>query len=70
MNNNKRFIINIACILAISIIGATLVMGLDLGGTRWLKFVLYLIFFAALSSSALFSSIYSCSLSSRLRKRS
>ena len=68
-NNKKKLMINIACVLAISIIGATLLMGLDPGGTRSLKVALYLIFFASLSSSALFSSRFSWSFSS-LRKRS
>lgn len=68
-NNKKKLMINLACVLAISIIGATLMMGLDPGGTRWLKFALYPIFLASLSSSALFSSRFSCSFSS-LRKRS
>ena len=71
MDNRKRMLVNIPCIAAISIIGATLMMGLDVGGTRWLKFILYLIFFASISSSAFFSSPLSCAaMFSRLRKRS
>jgi len=46
-----------------------LTIGLDLGGTRRLKFVLYLAFFASISSSAVFSSRLSCSgMLRRLRK--
>jgi len=46
-------------------------MGVDLGGTRWLKFILYVVFFASISSPAVFSSRYSCSGMLRgLRKRS
>jgi hypothetical protein len=71
VDNRKRFLVNIAGILAFSIIGAILMMGVDLGGTRWLKFILYVLFFASISSPAIFSSHYSCSsMLRRLRKRS
>lgn len=71
MYNAKTLFVNIAGVLAVSIIGATLTMGVDLGGTRWLKFILYLLFFDAISSPALFSSHTSCSsMLHRLRKRS
>ena len=71
MENKKRMLINIACVAAIAIIGAMLMMGLDVEGTRWLKFILYVMFFASISSSALFSSHLSCSaMFSRLRKLS
>ena len=71
MDNTKRVVIVIGGILAVSIIGAILMMGFDLGGTRWLKFILYLVFFASISSPAVFSSRYSCSVMlRRLRKRS
>jgi hypothetical protein len=69
VDNRKRLFINLAGILAFSIIGALLTIGLDLDGTRWLKFVLYLAFFASISSSAVFSSRLSCSgMLRRLRK--
>ena len=71
MHNRKRILINVSGILAVSILGAILMMGFDLGGARWLKFILYVIFFASISSPALFSSRYSCSVMlRRLRKRS
>ena len=71
MDNTKRLLVNIAGILGVSIIGAILVNGIDPSGTRWLKFILYLVFFASVSSSAVFSSRYSCSrMLRRLRKRS
>lgn len=71
MHNTKRLLINIGGILAVSFIGAILMMGVDPGGTRWLKFILYVIFFASISSPAVFSSRYSCSgMLRRLRKRS
>jgi hypothetical protein len=69
VDNAKRLFINVAGILVISIVGALLTTGLDLGGTRWPKFMLYLVFFASISSSAVFSSRLSCSgLLRRLRK--
>lgn len=71
MDNTKRLLINIGGILAVSIIGAILMMAVDLAGTRWLKFILYAVFFASISSPAVFSSRYSCSgMLRRLRKRS
>jgi len=71
MHNTKRLLVNIGGILGVSIIGAILVNGVDPGGTRWLKFILYLVLFASVSSPALFSSRYSCSrMLRRLRKRS
>ena len=71
MDNTKRLLINIGGILAISIIGAILMIGVDLGGTRWLKFILYVLFFASISTPAVFSSRYSCSgMLRRLRNRS
>jgi hypothetical protein len=71
MDIKNRLLINIGGILAVSIIGAILMMGVDLGGTRWLKFILYVVFFASISSPAVFSSRYSCSgMLRRLRKRS
>jgi hypothetical protein len=69
VDNRKKLFINLAGILAFSIVGALLTMGLDLGGTRWLKFMLYPAFFASISSSAVFSSHLSCSgMLRRLRK--
>lgn len=71
MDNKKRLLINIGGILAFSIVGAILMMGVDPGGTRWLKFILYAVFFASISSPAVFSSHYGCSaMLRRLRKRS
>lgn len=70
MYNTKRLLINTAGVLAFSIIGAILMMAVDPGGTRWLKFFLYVLFFASISSPAVFSSQSSCSsVMRRLRKR-
>ncbi|MFY9555118.1 MAG: hypothetical protein WAV20_17495 [Blastocatellia bacterium] len=69
--DNKRKLLNIAGLLAVAIVGAMLMMGFDQGGSRWLKFFLYVIFFVSISSPAVFSSHYSCSaMLRRLRKRS
>lgn len=71
MSKTARLLVNIATVLTISIVGASLMMRFDLGGTRWLKFILYLAFFASMSSTALFSSRYSCSgVLGWLRRRS
>ncbi|HXI93948.1 MAG TPA: hypothetical protein VNO24_28510 [Blastocatellia bacterium] len=71
MDNTKRLLVNIGGILGVSIIGAILVNGVDPGGTRWLTFILHLVFFTSISSSAVLSSRCSCSrMLRRLRKRS
>ena len=61
MDNKKRLFINIGGILAVSIIGAILTTGLEPRGIGSLKFILYIAFFAEISSPAAFSSRYSCS---------
>ena len=69
MDTKKRLLVNIGGVLAFSIIGAILMMRVDPGGARWLKFILYVLFFASISSPAMFSSHYSCSIVlRRLRK--
>jgi len=71
MHNTKRLPVNIGGILIVSIIGAILMIGVDPGGTRWLKLIIYIVFSASISSPAVFSSPYSCSsMLRRLRKRS
>ena len=62
MDNGLRLLINIVAVLASSIAGALLMMTLDGGGTHWQKFVLYVLFFASISSPAFFSPRYSCSV--------
>ena len=69
VNNAKNRLINIGIVLAVAVAGATLMMGVDLGGTRGLKFLLYVFFFLSISSSLIFSSSLSCSMFSRSRKR-
>ena len=69
VNNAKYRMTNFAIALTVSVIGALLMMGIDLGGTRWLKFVLYVGFFLLIMSPLFFSSSLSCSMFSRSRKR-
>jgi hypothetical protein len=71
MNDLRKLLINVALIMAVSLIGSCFMMSFDQGGTRWLKFVLYVGFFASLMSPFFSSSNSSCSLLlNRLRKRS
>lgn len=70
VNNAKYRMTNFAIALAVAVIGALLTMGVDLGGTRWLKFVLYVGFFLLILSPLFLSSSLSCSMFSRSRKRS
>lgn len=69
MNNPKRFITKVVFVLSFSVIGALLMAGLD-DGTRWIKFVGYLIFFASIISPSVLFPTSSCSIMSRLRRRS
>jgi hypothetical protein len=69
--DRKKLLLDTADVLAICVAGAMLMTGFDHGGTRWLKFVGYLVFFTSISSPAVFSSRYSCSaMPRRLRKQS
>jgi hypothetical protein len=61
MYRTRKLVFNILAVEISSIVGAILMMGFETGGTRWLKFRLYSIFFASISSPAIFSSSYSCS---------
>lgn len=63
---NRKKPVTIAGVLTVSSIGAVMMMGVDLEGTRWLKFVLYLLFLASISIPAVFSSSFS--YSSMLRR--
>jgi hypothetical protein len=68
--DRKKLLTNIGGILAVSFIGAILMMGVDVDGTRWLKFIVYVLLFASISSPALLSSRSSCSaMLRRLRKQ-
>lgn len=69
MNKPKNILNVLLIVLPASILGAVLMMGFDLGGTRWLKFVLYIAMFASIFSPALFSSRFSCALSLRRSRK-
>ncbi|HWN98131.1 MAG TPA: hypothetical protein VNS63_02570 [Blastocatellia bacterium] len=70
MVNSKKTLINLAIVLSISAVGAFLMTGLDFGGTRWIKFVGYSIFFASIVSPSVLFPSSSCSFMSSLRRRS
>lgn len=70
MDKKGKLFTNAGDVLAFSVIGATLMMGVDLGGARWLTFILYVLFFGTIASPAVSSSRYSCSGMLRLRSRS
>lgn len=70
MNNPKKLLTNLAIVIAASAVGAGLMTGLDLGGNRLLKFICYVIFFASILSPSLLFPNSSCSIMSRLRRRS
>jgi hypothetical protein len=70
MINTNRFLIKLAIVLAASVVGGLLMTGLDAGGTRWIKFIGYVIFFASIISPSVLFPNSSCSIMSRLRRRS
>ena len=70
MVNTKRLLINVAIMLTVSLFGAFLMTGFDVGGTRWIKFVGYAIFFASIVSPSVLFPNSSCSFMGRLRRRS
>lgn len=70
MRNQKRFVIKLAMMLAVSVVGVLFVTGVDVRGTRWMTFIGYLIFFASILSPSILFSTSSCSILSRLLRRS
>lgn len=70
MEHRKGFVINLVMMLAVSAVGALFVTGVDVGGTTWIKFIAYVIFFASILSPSILISNSSCSIMSRLRRRS
>ncbi|HKA16952.1 MAG TPA: hypothetical protein VKN18_01430 [Blastocatellia bacterium] len=71
MDRRKKLLINIGGIAIVAIIGAILLLGFDIDRTLWFNLLLYLIFFASISSPAVRSSGFSCSsLLRRISKRS
>lgn len=70
MKDPKQFLVNLAIVLAGSVVGALMMTGVDIGGTTWIKFIVYVIFFASILSPSILFSSSSCSITSRLRRRS
>ena len=69
MNKAKNLITVLLIVLPASVLGAFLMMEFDQGGTRWLKFVLYVAMFVSIFSPAFLSSRFSCSLSLRRSRK-
>lgn len=55
MNISGRSILKVAVVFALALVGAALMMIVDGGGTVWLKFALYSVFFVAIFLAAGFS---------------
>ncbi len=70
MKNPENLPRKLALALLFAVAGATLMLVFDDGGTRWLKFLLYVFLFASIFSPSLFASSNSCGLLARMRKRS
>lgn len=51
--------------VALALVGAVLMIIVDHGGTAWLKFALYAIFFCAIFLAAILSPVMSCRWSFR-----
>lgn len=60
MNASKQSIGSFITILVISMVGAFFMLSVDKGGTVWLKFFLYVMFFLSITAPALFYSNGSC----------
>ena len=70
MTNPNKLLRNLAIVLAFSVIGAVLMVGLDGGGNRWIKLIGYLVLLASIISPSVLFPASSCILMSSLRKRS
>jgi hypothetical protein len=57
-----RSLLTAAIVFAMALVGATLMIIVDSGGTVWLKFALYAIFFGAVFLAAVLSPIQGCGL--------
>lgn len=60
MNTSKQLVGSFIAILVFSMLGAFLMLGVDKGGTVWLKFFLYVIFFLSITAPAFSYSNKSC----------
>jgi hypothetical protein len=63
MKVSRRSINRVVMVFVLALSGAGLMISVDRGGTVWLKFVLYAIFFFAIFFAAVFSPASSCSWS-------
>jgi hypothetical protein len=57
---NRQSIGSLLTMLVFSVLGAFLMLGVDKGGTVWLKFFLYVIFFLSIAGPAFVYSNKSC----------
>ena len=57
---SRRSQLRIGVAIALALVGAVLMILVDHGGTMWLEFVLYAIFFSAIFLAALLSPFKSC----------
>jgi len=56
----RRSRLRIGVAIALALVGAVLMILVDSGGTAWLKFALYAIFFFAMFFAGLLSPVKSC----------
>ncbi|MGZ8848561.1 MAG: hypothetical protein ACXW3C_19040 [Pyrinomonadaceae bacterium] len=64
----RRSRLRIGVAIALALVGAGLMILVDSGGTAWLKFALYAIFFSAIFLAALLSPAKSCGWSFQRRQ--
>ena len=60
MKISRRSRLRIGVAIALALVGAVLLILVNHGGTVWLKFVLYAIFFSAIFLGAVLSPVKSC----------
>jgi hypothetical protein len=60
MEISRRSRLRIGVAVALALVGAVLMILVDYGGTAWLKFALYAIFFSAVFLAAVLSPVKSC----------
>ena len=60
MEISRRSRLRIGVAVALALVGAALMILVDHGGTAWLKFALYGIFFSAIFLAAVLSPVKSC----------
>jgi hypothetical protein len=60
MKVSRRSSVRAVAVIALALAGAAVMIYLDSGGTTWLKFALYVIFFYGIFLAAVSSSVNSC----------